>query len=345
MFGWYIFGSLSAVLGFVIISSNTIVVLFYYKKRKEIIPLMYTIIAICDTITGLVTFVHSVILFSLDFESINFSKWTVDLNTSIEWLICISSVVTTITLRSSIFFNVVLIIIRTINITRPFKKIRKRAVLACICIYSTILAAGALADVISHLEKQVDTITLTTKIYLVSYSFLLPLPNFQFVWLLILRYPVLAGGVDMVVVMFSILGIIFLTMALPALISVICSIIQVVYLLKNNAAASNNTTLREAVQKQMTVTILLLTTLCFICNLPYTCHCIYTLLFAGGGFSMKVLYSSYFMSTLLPFINAAMSPLLLILRGKALREFIWQKAEVFKNTLIAKETQTVVTTI
>ena len=302
---------------------------------------MYTIIAICDTITGLVTFVHSVILFSLDFESINFSKRTVDLDTSIEWLICISSVVTTITIRSSIFFNVVLVIIRTINITRPFKKIRKRAVLACICIYSTILAAGALADVISHLEKQVDTITLTTKIYLVSYSFLLPLPNFQFVWLLILRYPVLAGGVDMVVVMFSILGIIFLTMALPALISVICSIIQVVYLLKNNAAASNNTTLREAVQRRMTVTILLLTTVCFICNLPYTGY----ILFIIDQLSMPVLYGSYFLSSLLPFINAAISPLLLILRSKALRKFIWQNAEVFKNTLITKKTQTVVTTI
>ena len=311
---------------------------------------MCTIIALCDTITGLVTFVHSAILFSLGSKSMNKDMDDLsdsDLGTSIEWLICISSVVTTITLRSSIFFNVVLVIIRTINITRPFTLIRKRAVLACICIYSTILAAGALADVIFYIIMQIQTRWLIPfKYFLVEYSFLVPTPNVHFCIFLF------AGVLDNevsdtvgVLVTGLLVGIPFITMPLLFLISVICSIIQVVYLLKNNAAASNNTTLREAVQRQMTVTILLLTTVCFICNPPYTCYCIYTLTFAWGGFSMKVLYSSYFMSTLLPFINAAMSPLLLILRGKALRKFIWQKAEVFKNTLTAKETQTLVTTI
>lgn len=303
---------------------------------------MYTIIALCDTITGLVTFVHSAILFSLGSTSKSTNKdidelsdMDSDLDTSIEWLICISSVVTTITLRSSLFFNVVLVIIRTINITRPITLIRKRAVLACICIYSTILAAGALADVISYNLMQIQTGTL------IEYSFLTPIPNIHFLKFLF------AGVLDdedtvRVFAVVLLLVIPFITMPLLFLISVICSIIQVVYLLKNNAAASNNTTLREAVQRRMTVTILLLTTVCFICNLPYTCYLIF---YVFNGDLGIFLYVTYFTSTLLPFINAAISPLLLILRSKALRKFIWQNAEVFKNTLITKKTQTVVTTI
>lgn len=312
---------------------------------------MYTIIALCDTITGLVTFVHSAILFSLGSTSKSTNKdidelsdMDSDLDTSIEWLICISSVVTTITLRSSLFFNVVLVIIRTINITRPITLIRKRAVLACICIYSTILAAGALADVISYNLMQIQTGWLIRfKYFLVEYSFLTPIPNFHFLTFFFAGvYNNEVSGTVGVLVAGLLLGIPFITMPLLFLISVICSIIQVVYLLKNNAAASNNTTLREAVQRRMTVTILLLTTVCFICNLPYTCYLIF---YVFNGDLGIFLYVTYFTSTLLPFINAAISPLLLILRSKALRKFIWQNAEVFKNTLITKKTQTVVTTI
>ena len=299
--------------------------------------MMYTIIAICDSITGLVTFVHASILFALDFNAVKIrdTDSTADFDMKMEWLICINFVLTTITLRSSLFFNVVLVIIRTINITRPFTLIRKRAVLACICIYPIILATVALADVIVYSEMVGATgmSKAFEKFELLCYCFFFPIPNYQVGGALYYHYLETLPNIEVILNCLVALTV-FITLALPAVISVICSVIQVVYLLKKNAAASNNAMLREAVQRQMTVTILLLMAVCLICNLPYTFYNIISVLIVRIYPSMDVFYVTYFMSTLVPFMNAAISPFLLILRGKALRMFIWQKAEVFKKSFL-----------
>ena len=50
------------LIGLLSIFSNGFVIAFYLKKRNEVIPLMYIILAACDSVTGTVALFHAYIL-------------------------------------------------------------------------------------------------------------------------------------------------------------------------------------------------------------------------------------------------------------------------------------------
>ena len=116
---------------------------------------------------------------------------------------------------------------------------------------------------------------------------------------------------------------------LPAMITLICFFIQASVLM-NNIVTSSKVNIR------ITITILYLTTVFFICNI---CNIITWVLFEKFqiGFEQNRtnvnILTAYVTGVVLPFVNSLMNPLILIMRGKELQNFV-------KGTVLRKSDHT-----
>ena len=94
-----------------------------------------------------------------------------------------------------------------------------------------------------------------------------------------------------------------------------------------------------AVQKYMTMTIFLIILLTIVCNIPYTVIVTISVyhyekhkdIEAAGVFIDTLIF--YTFSTLLPLLNSAFNPIILIFRGKVLRVFVMTKLVKVKKML------------
>ena len=314
MIEWHIIASLLPLLGLLTLISNTVVIIFYFKSRRETIPMTYIVLAACDAMTGLVTFVHCYILAKTNFGSFDFTNEEVYLSRDMTWVVGMCSVMTTATTRCSLLYNIILVVTRTINITQPFAPVKKRYIIASVCIYPALWITLNAWDFGLYMMEPI--LPKRTFNFLTYYMFV-PCPFYNIAGL--------AAETSKDLVNILLLFCIFTTMALPAIIIFICSLIQAFYLLKcSHGAATNNAIIRENTQRNMTKTILILTILCFVCNLPYTWSTSHAVIKSVPP-SMDMFFYSYFMSTLLPFINSALNPVVMMLRGAALRQFFWER--------------------
>ena len=108
-------------------------------------------------------------------------------------------------------------------------------------------------------------------------------------------------------------------LVIPTTVCIICAVIQIYSILKPSTISPPS--IRE---RRMTVTIIMLTLVCLVCNVPYTGSYIYILLNTnmGEGLSIQIIGFSYIFNTLLPFIQAILNPTILLMRGAALRSFV-----------------------
>lgn len=72
----------------------------------------------------------------------------------------------------------------------------------------------------------------------------------------------------------------------------------------------------------MTVTIIMLTIVCLVCNISYTASVFRLILKGLPGTLTQIMFIGYSLGTILPFLNAILNPLILLLRGAALRAFV-----------------------
>jgi len=107
-----------------------------------------------------------------------------------------------------------------------------------------------------------------------------------------------------------------LPFVLTTIIATVCAGIQIHAILKPSTIAP--TTQRD---RQMTITIVMLTVVCLVCNLPYTFFIFFWTDTQNGNIAM------YILSTILPFLNAGLNPAILLVRGAALRQFVRASVE------------------
>jgi len=303
-------------LGISTILANAFVIGFYKKKWQETIPFIYIMIAVCDSVTGSVALCHALMLTNHPSISYIIEAGHTYLRSDL-FLVLVYIVLQSGT-RTSLFYNVVLTAVRTINITQPFYLIKKHIILVCVTLYPMIWFGIMIVD--SYLGLRGKGVSVTDVIFLVY-------PG----WDIILEWKYFFNEGEQFVRQQAIFITIFLAipLALPAVIAIICAILQIYSLMKPSKFTP--TTMRE---RQMTVTILILTMLCLVCNMPLTILVLYRCVVESGtlrggtGFSFwKLSETSYYLfsyslGTLLPFLQALLNPAILLLRGAALRTFV-----------------------
>ena len=295
----YVLATGLGLLGLFTILANIFVIGFYQKKRQEAVPLMYIMIAICDSITGFVAICHSVVFTNYPAVA-HILKGGYYWNTKADWFIVTLYVILQSGTRTSLFYNTLLTAVRTINITLPFHLIEKRIMILSAVVYPVLTV---IAMIIATGRDVTDTLSTVFMVF---------------------------PGVDIAIdkegittieerALFMIIMMI-IPLILPTIIVIICAALQIFSILKPSILSP--TTHRE---RSMTITIILLTLVCMICNLPYTVFLLYecAVNFEVGGLSYKMLpLVFYSLCTLLPFMQALLNPTILLIRGAALRTFV-----------------------
>ena len=296
----YVLASGLGLLGIFNILANSMVIGFYLKKRQDAVPLMYIMIAICDSITGFVAVCHSFIFTNYPAVA-HILKGGYYWDTESDWFIITLYVILQSATRVSLFYNTILTVVRTINITQPFYLIKKHILILSAVVYPvltviTMITTAAYQEVTDTLsmvfmvfpgveicvDKQGDTTTEKRALFMI----------------IMMAIPLI----------------------LPPIINIICAALQIFSIAKPSTFFP--TTHRE---RSMTITIIVLTLLCMICNIPYTVFLLFefTVNFDVGRISYKMLpLVFYSLCTLLPFMQAVLNPMVLLIRGAALRTFV-----------------------
>ena len=289
----YLLATALSILGLCIILANSFVMAFYKKKWKEIVPLMYLMMAVCDSVTGIVVLGHAVIfvnhgiVLSQLLQDKNIGLYYSDVFTTSVFIILQSCT------RASLFYNTVLTVVRTINIARPFYLIRKHIVIVFAILYPILWVTICTIDVVEAKNSSYNGTTLTS----VTLSVL---PGYN--WSI---------SFELTVILFM-----AIPLFLPTILALVSAVIQIYSILKPSIISPPS--VRE---RSMTVTIIMLTMLCLVCNIPYTMFFFFYICKIISSFHLSHLY---IMSTVLPFIQALLNPVILISRGAAVRKFAFK---------------------
>ena len=285
-----------SILGLSIILSNGFVIAFYQKKWRESVPLLYIMMATCDSITGAVVLCHALISVTNGHKIAQIIEQATEAEADL-FIIAVYIILQSCT-RASLFYNTVLTAVRTINITLPFYLIEKGLIITFAALYPAFWVVIMILEILvfsDHNRNYVYNIAMTNLILAV-------LPGYG-----------LGGGA------FSFIVCMVIPLLVPTIISLVSAVIQIYSILKPSIISPPS--VRE---RSMTVTIIMLTMLCLVCNIPYT-----LLLFSyssgntGNGISWKMkILCFYSLCTVLPFIQALLNPVILISRGAALRQFV-----------------------
>ena len=109
------------------ITLNSFVFSFYWKKVKEVVPMIYTVLSLTDmgvSIGHLLNLICLGLYLSLDMEY----KDRGYVYPQMKYSTYIAFFVSGIAIRTSVFLNVILTVVRTITIYNPFRSINRSAI-------------------------------------------------------------------------------------------------------------------------------------------------------------------------------------------------------------------------
>ena len=287
------------LLSLMTIALNIFVIKFYWKSKLTVVPLLYTLIATADMACSVGTIYQSIVasIFTETFEEKYISTNTVDKNAAIFYTLI------QISYRCSVFYNLVLAVSRTIMILRPFYQVNLKMIkLVCILyILPWILLGGMKIRVYNHTY----TMMMVSKAVTFRGFFQISAPLYYDIWAII------ASLGDII------------AFVIPVLIVLITCLVQMVSIRRSSQFPTSSN------QRHVTITVLLMSTLFVFCNSAFS---VYTCIIAGmagstGSFAIYMWINSgnrhkivnAVFSILLPILNAALNPVIIIYRSSGMR--------------------------
>jgi len=302
-------GAVDLWLGVQAVVMNLLVISFYLKSYKKVVPCMYLMMAMCDTATG-----FSALLLSAMF----FIAASMPRPHAAVYLAYVAYPLYCVTFKVSVFLNLSIAIVRTINISWPFYRMGVMVLVVSTCVY--------------------------TLGWMVFTSW--QISRFHYDFSLIEDYIFEPGQhqalftIDATRETECLRTILFLALPfiLPSLVVIVCMVLQIKAILRTQPDRTANT----VTQRKITITIFLLTALFFVCNTLYLCwpivHCSKLLSTEISDFSKehRLLMMKYMTGVMCPLLNAAFNPVILIVRGEALISFLKRKlTSVSNNTRLS----------
>ena len=331
---------------------NLSIMSFYRPKIKTLIPFLYFILSSSDLVTGICAGIHSIIFIILlatkhsEYDSI-----------TVFWLIILSYFLTVVTFKASAFVSMVFAVIRTINIASPFTRIRRKPPIVCIFAWIlvwvsvSLVELGIFARTMLNTPKTDDgdeemvTDKRILESLLIGYFYQ---PN----KMKLIRYMIKNDGnnetysskggeiigssadadgseYDGAPTEECLYNILYTAspVFLCAMITLIATAIQVVFLLKENeiTRSGGDPDGERRTKKKISITIIQIGVLFMICS-AFTLfqpiiHCVPELY---QGLILFNHYQFVYATSYIPFfLNAALNPLILVLRVSQLRAYIW----------------------
>ena len=285
------------LLSIMTITLNTFVISYYRRSRLTFVPLLYTLISGVDILTG-VGVIHQAVVISLFNKGVIQGR-TLDYNA----IICYTIIA--LSYKLSIYGNVVLAVSRTLVILRPLQtRIHIKVVVISAAIYGLIWIALSGYDIHKAFVVHKD---FSKSIY---YEY--PVQGMELLW-----------DVRENIAVENLLIVILLVVPylLPVLVTMVTCIVQLIAL--HRPGMVNN-----ASQRHVTVTIILMSGLFVLCNSAFSVFMLvlqFVILYNEGMDNYEFVFYTAIFGTLLPILNAALSPVIIISRCRELRDMFLRK--------------------
>ena len=288
-------GILLSILAIIL---NIFVINFYWKSdvTVSVVPLLYTFIASMDILSAVGSIHMYVVSLFLNKELISYG--TANVNAMIFFFF------TQVCSRSSVFYNLVLAVSRTIMILKPFYQINIKVVIMTCIVYAVpwIFLHGfniqeSRSNYLLHMSGNGLTIGsgFAYKIGQMEGSSY-PTKTFFIVSML----PDLVAFV------------------VPVIIVIITCAIQVISLHRSSQFPTSSN------ERHVTITVLLMSTLFVLCNTPYCGSMVAMMIRVLAGIRHKIseersYYITVISATILPVLNAALNPVIITTRSSEMR--------------------------
>ena len=294
-------------------------VMGFHRKhlKSRIISFIYFILSLSDFCTCLCAFLHALI-FSVLMGLKN--KVTVHLI----WLILPAYFFTVIAFKVSAFVSLLFAVIRNISIVTPFKTVNKRAVVLATGLYAFLWVIVFAVDVSVFVHVNWSNLYTGNTLILqgIMSRFYYP-SKAKFIEYLARKNGQTSSGLECLAdTLYTILPVF-----LCAGIAFIATIVQVYFLLRpQGSTITGNQDQLE--RKNVSITIILINVI-FIACASFTlyepwCFCFY----ASALKDRRVFYATGYLPF---FVNAALNPLVLLIRVKKFRAFLGERATGIKR--------------
>ena len=294
-------------LSIVTIILDLFVINYYRKSKLSLVSLLYTLISVVDIITaiGLLHQSISVMLFTQGAISLT----TLDENTYV------FNPMFQLGYRTSVFYNLVLSVSRTIIMLQPFYRIKIKTV-AVVCILDLVfwIVIAGLDGYLFHFFHSSGFLASISTTVLLQPIYTLGLGLSFFIGL----YTYAAFAINV------------LSLLIPTLIIIITCLIQVIALYRSRNVTSSVTN-----QRQVTITVVMMSALFVVCNSSFYVWMITTWIAGGSAETGYSTISAVYgiLGIMFPILNAALNPVIIISRSNGLREHFMEKVPLFKRKI------------
>ena len=288
----------STILGIEIICTNIFIVAHFRHQHQKFVPFMYILLAFCDISMVLCMFAQSTTLGIFIYPADK------ELTPQASWAVVTVSVLMGVFFRVSVFCNIVFSIARTLKVLRPFTRIRvfwvEMSVLVCGIFWLSIgIIDMALLDISAteDLDGYLQRGQLGDEI------------------------AALIGQGDPSNAAFIAIRLVFCCLYnfIPVNLSASCLLFLIYYSFKNKSGAITEASSRNMHHVTVTVTML---TIIFTSCIGWSFIYFYFEILGFMDFKTKKYLSGIFL-IILPLVNAAVSPAIIILRSKELRDKLY----------------------
>lgn len=225
-------------------------------------------------------------------------------------------ILTSLSQHCSVLYNIVLAVLRTINIYFPFYRAKKRVMMCFLATFPFIYLIVTIYELYFYRGESYFA--------LFSYLVIMPAVGASLTWSINLKLEDMS--LEPLPEYSHVIVSLLIPFVLPSLISVVCFALQARKLLKKNVDL-NKSKVNQAKQRDITLTILMLTVTFFICNTTFFSTAL-VLIFGMDNWERqyegKIITMMYVTSTVLPFINSLINPLIFLGRGATLRQFLYK---------------------
>ena len=303
-----------SILGIEIICTNIFIVAHFRHQHQNFVACMYLLLAFCDISMVLCMYAQSTILGFFIYPADK------DLTPATAWAVLSVSILMGVFFRVSIFVNVVFSFARTLKVLRPFSSIRvfwvEMSVLVCGIFWLSIgIIDMALIDISAQdeLDRYLQRGQIGDEIAAV---YGLPEPSNS------------ASN--------AIRSVFFcLANLMPANLCGLCFIFLYCSS-RNKSSAITDTSARN--MRHVTVTVTMLTFLFDVC-IGWPCAYFFCEMFIRDMDSNVKKYGHGIFFIILPLVNASVSPVIIILRSKELREKFLSFVPCYKTGMRAQANQ------
>ena len=292
------------IIGTICIFANLTVFSFYKSRTENITHRLYTLLAAYDILSGISSILNALTLALLMCDQAKV------INIFMPVTFCISAVTSLI----PVFISVTLAVVRTINIIKPIYVINRKMLYGLIISYQAVWLP-LMAFECYNLYRS-PSVHFEERFYLLIVSRMVGAEAI---------YEIKGGGEPAASVYLSVaVGIPFV---LPSVICAVCAAVQIYSLVRSSEIGS----VCYIRNRRITMTVTQLTSVFIVCN---------TFGFVAGFISVIMvpvtknsevttfwLYLIFVATTIGPFINSAINPIILITRGRTLKKYA---SEIYK---------------